>query len=115
MTASQMAVPVRSRPQVVELDHETKREIVRAGNRIVSIGDVARVAMDEMSTNYVTSEQLAAQALTVAHCMASGVPQGQISEAYLNTLTQHYLQRMVVAIDLANDAILQRIKESFHP
>lgn len=115
MNTSLTALAIRGRTQVVDLDHNTKKEIVRAGNRIVSIGDIARAAMDEMSTNYVAAEQLAAQAVTVAHCLAGGVPQAQVSQAFFNTITQHYLQRMAAATDLANEAILRRAKESFQP
>lgn len=89
----------------------TRRELVHQANRISAIGDIARVAMDEMATNYMTAEQLAAQALTAAHMVAKGVPQTEMSQAYLNTLTQHFLQRMVTVTNLANDAITRRTHE----
>lgn len=92
-----------------ELTRYDKREIVRDTNRIIKIGDTARVALDEMTNNYMTAEQLAAQALTAAHCVAQGVPQTEVSQAYLNTLTQHFLQRMVTATNLANDQIIRTL------
>lgn len=95
-----------------ELARNNKKEIVRDTNRIIRIGDTARVAMDEMTTNYMTAEQLAAQALTAAHCIACGVPQTDVSQAYLNTLTQHFLQRMVTATNLANDQIIRSLHTS---
>ncbi len=95
-----------------KLDADTKKELVRDTNRIVGISDTARVALDQMTTNYMTAEQLAAQALTAAHALAQGVPQTDISQAYLNTLTQHFLQRMVTATNLANDAILRQLHTS---
>lgn len=97
-----------------ELDRYTKKDLVRDSNRIIRIGDTARVAMDEMTNNYMTAEQLAAQALTAAHCIAHGVPQTDVSQAYLNTLTQHFLQRMVTATNLANDQIIRSLHTSHH-
>ncbi len=95
-----------------ELDHYTAKELVHDTNRIVGISDTARVALDQMTMNYMTAEQLAAQALTATHTLAQGVPQTELSQAYLNTLTQHFLQRMVTATNLANDAILRHLHTS---
>ena len=81
---------------------------------VIKIGDTARVALDEMTNNYMTAEQLAAQALTAAHCIAHGVPQTDVSQAYLSTLTQHFLQRMVTATNLANDQIIRSLHTSHH-
>jgi len=96
----------------MELDQYTVREVVRDTHRIVGISDTARVALDQITLNYMTAEQLAAQALTAAHGLAQGVPQTEVSQAYLNTLTQHFLQRMVTATNLANDAILRHLHTS---
>lgn len=81
--------------------------MVKHADRIATIAEIGRVAMDEVATNYLTAEQLAAQALTAAFCISRGVPQVEVSETYLNTLTHHFLQRMVTLTNLVNDSIIR--------
>lgn len=91
-----------------QLDRASGQAMVRSANRIATVGNIARAALDEMSTNYITAEQLASQALTAAHCMASKAPQTPVSQAFLHTLTQQYLQHMVRMVHIANDTIIRR-------
>lgn len=98
----------------IRLDRESQHALVRTASNIRVAGDIARVAMEEMTTNYVTAEQLAAQGLTAAHCMANKVPQSEVAQAYLNTLTQHFVQRMVALTDMANASITQRTGMGHH-
>ena len=86
---------------------QMEHELVRVADHVSQIGNVARVAMDELATNYLTAEQLAAQALTAAHTIAQNVPQTEATLAYLATLTQHFLHRMVTLTNLANDTIIR--------
>ncbi len=95
---------------VVEPDRKTRKALVHSANRITHIGDVARVAMDEMTTNYVTAERLAAHALTAAHCQYQSVPRTELAQSYLATLSQHYLQRMIAVTNVANDMISYRVR-----
>jgi hypothetical protein len=93
---------------VAHLDRRSNEALVRSANRIARTADLARVVLDEMSVNHVVAVQLATQAMTTAHGLASRGPQTEYAAAYLKALTERYLGRMVTLKDAADELMIRQ-------